>query len=118
MQLYWRLVRDGRVSVWPKALLLLSVLYVLSPVDIIPDVIPFVGEVDDLVVVIAACRLFIYLCPPDVVREHVRRIDAGASTDPPVRNMVTFVRHLDPLTPHPLPVGEGARGFPLLSGEG
>ena len=78
VQLYWRLVRDGRVSVWPKALLLLSFLYVLSPVDLIPDVIPFVGEIDDLVVVIAACRLFIYLCPPDVVREHVHRIDAGA----------------------------------------
>ena len=78
VQLYWRLLRDGRVSVWPKALLLLSFLYVLSPVDIIPDVIPFVGEVDDLVVLIVACRLFMYLCPPDVVREHVHRIDAGA----------------------------------------
>ena len=75
--LYWRLVRDGRVSVWPKALLLLSFLYVLSPLDFIPDVIPFVGEVDDLVVLIVACRLFIYLCPPEVVREHVRRIDSG-----------------------------------------
>ena len=78
VQLYWRLLRDGRVSVWPKALLLLSFLYVVSPVDIIPDVIPFVGEIDDLVVLIVACRLFMYLCPPDVVREHVRRIDAGA----------------------------------------
>jgi uncharacterized membrane protein YkvA (DUF1232 family) len=77
MRLYWRLLGDYRVSVWPKALLLLSFLYVLSPVDLIPDVIPFVGEVDDLVVLIVACRLFIYLCPPAAVREHVRRIDAG-----------------------------------------
>ena len=77
VQLYWRLLRDFRVSVWPKALLLLGVLYLLSPVDIIPDVVPFIGEVDDLVLLIVACRLFIYLCPPEVVREHVRRIDAG-----------------------------------------
>lgn len=77
VRLYWRLLTDGRVSVWPKALLLLSVLYVLSPLDFIPDVIPFIGEVDDLLVLIVACRLFMYLCPPDVVREHVRRIDAG-----------------------------------------
>ena len=77
VRLYWRLLRDRRVSVWPKALLVLSVLYVVSPVDLIPDAIPFVGELDDLVVVIAACRLFMYMCPPEVVREHVRQIDAG-----------------------------------------
>jgi len=78
VQLYWRLLRDGRVSIWPKALLLLSFLYLLSPVDIIPDVIPFIGGIDDLVLLIVVCRLFVYLCPPDVVREHVRRIDAEA----------------------------------------
>lgn len=77
VRLYWRLLGDRRVSLWPKALLLLSFLYVLSPIDLIPDVIPFIGEVDDLVLLIVACRLFIYLCPPEAVREHVRRIDAG-----------------------------------------
>ena len=76
-RLYWRLLCDRRVSPWPKALLVLSFLYVLSPVDFIPDAIPFFGEVDDLVVVMIACRLFIYLCPRDVVREHVSNIDAG-----------------------------------------
>jgi uncharacterized membrane protein YkvA (DUF1232 family) len=74
--LYWRLLRDGRVSIWPKALLAVGVLYVLSPIDLIPDVVPVIGEVDDLVVLILLCRLFVYLCPPEVVREHVRRIDA------------------------------------------
>jgi len=78
VRLYWRLLCDRRVSIWPKALLLLSVLYVLSPLDFIPDVIPLFGEIDDLVVVIVVCRLFVYLCPREVVREHVRMIDAGA----------------------------------------
>lgn len=77
VRLYWRLLWDRRVSIWPKALLIVSLLYVLSPIDFIPDVIPFVGELDDLVVVIAACRLFMYLCPREVVQEHVRRIGAG-----------------------------------------
>jgi uncharacterized membrane protein YkvA (DUF1232 family) len=76
IRLYWRLLGDQRVSIWPKALLALAVLYVLSPVDLVPDVIPFVGEIDDLVVLIAACRVFVYLCPPDVVQEHVQEIDA------------------------------------------
>ncbi|MFQ5665196.1 MAG: YkvA family protein [Candidatus Binatia bacterium] len=78
VQLYWRLLRDPRVSVWPKALLLLSVLYVLSPVDILPDVMPLLGQADDLVLVIVVCRLFMYMCPREVVQEHVRRIDAEA----------------------------------------
>jgi len=76
-RLYWRLLWDARVSIWPKALLVLSLLYVLSPVDIISDVIPFIGEIDDLVVVIIVCRLFMYMCPREAVQEHVARIAAG-----------------------------------------
>jgi uncharacterized membrane protein YkvA (DUF1232 family) len=76
--LYWRLLRDRRVSIWPKALLVLSVLYVVSPIDIIPDVIPFFGEVDDLVLLIVVCRLFMYMCPREVVQEHVHRIATAA----------------------------------------
>ena len=75
-RLYWRLLLDVRVSIWPKALLGAGAVYVLSPLDLIPDVVPVIGEVDDLVVLVLLCRLFVYLCPPEVVREHVRRIDA------------------------------------------
>jgi len=78
VRLYWRLLWDRRVSIWPKALLVLSIIYFVSPVDLIPDFIPFFGEVDDLIVLIAVCRLFIYFCPPEVVQEHVQRIDAGS----------------------------------------
>lgn len=77
VRLYWRLFRDRRVSIWPKALLLVSLLYLVSPVDIIPDLIPFVGEIDDLVLLIVVCRLFMYMCPREVVQEHVREIDAA-----------------------------------------
>jgi len=74
-RLYWRLLRDARVSIWPKALLVVGVLYVISPLDLIPDFILGIGEVDDLVVLIVLARVFIYLCPPEVVREHVGRLD-------------------------------------------
>jgi uncharacterized membrane protein YkvA (DUF1232 family) len=75
-RLYWRLLRDRRVSLWPKALLVLTFLYVVSPVDMIPEFVPLFGMMDDLVLVLLVTRLFIYLCPPAVVREHVRQIDA------------------------------------------
>ena len=77
VRLYWRLLWDRRVSVWPKALLVLGLAYVVSPIDLIPDLSPFIGEVDDLLLMIVVCRWFMYLCPREVVEEHVRRIGAG-----------------------------------------
>ena len=73
-RLYWRLFRDGRVSILPKALLVLTLFYVVSPLDVIPDFIPGIGEMDDVVVVLSGLWLFIRLCPPEVVRETVHDI--------------------------------------------
>ncbi len=78
VRLYWRLFRDRRVSVLAKALLVLTIAYVVWPFDLIPDVLPFIGEVDDLGVVLSGLWLFIRLCPPEVVLERVREI-SGAS---------------------------------------
>jgi uncharacterized membrane protein YkvA (DUF1232 family) len=76
IRLYWRLLRDRRVSFWPKALMVAALAYVVLPFDLIPDTLPIIGEVDDLVILIAAARWFIRLCPPDVVAEHVQTIGA------------------------------------------
>jgi uncharacterized membrane protein YkvA (DUF1232 family) len=75
-RLYWRLFRDRRVSILPKALLVLTLLYVISPVDIAPDFLPVIGEVDDFVVLLSGLWLFVRLCPPEVVRQTVRDITA------------------------------------------
>src|SRR5262245_55068738 len=74
IRLYWRLFRGPRVTIWPKAMLVGAFAYVILPFDLIPDVIPFVGEIDDLMIVILAARWFIQWCPPDVVHEHVEAI--------------------------------------------
>ena len=74
IRLYWRLFRDPRVSVLAKALLVATVAYVVWPLDIIPDFLPVIGEMDDLGIVIAGLWLFIRLCPPEVVLERVREI--------------------------------------------
>ena len=75
IRLYWRLFRDARVSLWPEALLVAALAYVALPFDLIPDAIPGVGEIDDLVILIAAARWFLQWCPADVVQEHARAID-------------------------------------------
>jgi uncharacterized membrane protein YkvA (DUF1232 family) len=75
-RLYWRLFRDPQVSVWPKLLLVGALAYVALPFDLVPDTLPLLGEIDDVVIVLAAARWFIDLCPPDVVWEHARTIGA------------------------------------------
>jgi|SRR5678815_2354283 uncharacterized membrane protein YkvA (DUF1232 family) len=76
IRLYWRLLHDARVSIWPKAMLVAALAYVVLPFDLVPDVIPFVGEVDDVVIVLVAARWFLDWCPPVVVREHAAALDA------------------------------------------
>jgi hypothetical protein len=44
-RLYWRLFRDRRVPILPEALLVLTVVYVVSPLDVIPDFIAVIDEI-------------------------------------------------------------------------
>jgi uncharacterized membrane protein YkvA (DUF1232 family) len=80
VRLYWRLFRDSRVSILAKAVLVLTLAYVIWPIDLLPDFMPVVGEVDDLGVVLGGLWLFIRLCPVEVVRERVREISTRART--------------------------------------
>jgi uncharacterized membrane protein YkvA (DUF1232 family) len=74
LRLYWRLFRDPRVSLWPKAMLVGALAYIVLPADLLPDVLPLLGQVDDLVILLVAARWFVRWCPPAVVREHVEAI--------------------------------------------
>jgi uncharacterized membrane protein YkvA (DUF1232 family) len=52
--------------------------YAISPVDPLPDlVIPLVGFIDDLFVLTMGLKYFLKKCPPDVVMEHVSQIERG-----------------------------------------
>jgi uncharacterized membrane protein YkvA (DUF1232 family) len=77
-KLFWRLFRDRRVTLLPKALLVLIGLYLFSPIDVVPDFVPVIGALDDVAVGLAGLWLFVQLCPPAVVREHVLRIAANS----------------------------------------
>lgn len=77
LKLFWRLTQDGRVSIWPKLLLILVLAYMFIPLDLLPDFLVGLGQVDDLVVLLLGLKGFIRLCPPEIVREHVQTIAAG-----------------------------------------
>ena len=51
VMLLGRLLKDARVPTAEKALFLGAIVYVISPLDLIPDILPFIGQVDDLYVV-------------------------------------------------------------------
>lgn len=72
--------RDPRVPWYAKALALAA--YALSPFDLIPDFIPVLGYLDDLIIVPAGIWLVIGLIPPAVLDEH-RKL-AEATRDQPV----------------------------------
>jgi uncharacterized membrane protein YkvA (DUF1232 family) len=76
VRLYWRLFRDRRVSILAKALLILTLGYLVWPFDLIPDFLPLIGEVDDVGIVLFGLWLFVRLCPPEVVRQRVEEISA------------------------------------------
>ena len=77
IRLFGRLLRDNRVSLRPKILLLALATYVLIPIDLVPDFLPVLGQIDDLALIFLGLQAFIRLCPQAVVREHVQAIAAG-----------------------------------------
>lgn len=85
LRLAWRLLRDPRVA--PRlsvAVPLLTLLYVVSPIDLLPDVLLGLGQIDDLGViglaVLMLTRVVPRLAPADVLREHRRAL--GLDGDP------------------------------------
>jgi uncharacterized membrane protein YkvA (DUF1232 family) len=69
-RLSWRLIREPRVPVFVKAVPALAALYLVSPLDIMPDVLPIMGQLDDLAIALMALQLFQRLCPPRAVEFH------------------------------------------------
>ena len=62
--------RDPRVPWHAKAVALFVTAYAFSPIDLIPDFVPILGYLDDLVIVPIGLWLAIRLIPPDILREH------------------------------------------------
>lgn len=78
----WLAARDPRTP-WPARLLgLLVAAYALSPIDLIPDFVPVLGLVDDLLLLPLGVWLFVRLVPEPLFREH--RVAAEAASERPV----------------------------------
>jgi uncharacterized membrane protein YkvA (DUF1232 family) len=70
LKLLWRLYGDGRVSRIDKALVLATIGYILMPLDLIPDFIPFLGQVDDIYLLALALDRLLNNAGIDVLLDH------------------------------------------------
>jgi uncharacterized membrane protein YkvA (DUF1232 family) len=102
-RLVWRLWRDGRVPGWIKLIPFAGLVYLLSPIDLIPDLmLPGLGQLDDLAIVLLAVKMFVDLSPPGIVREHLEEMlgRQGGSSGPDARTSEPYIdapyRIIDP----------------------
>ena len=65
----WFALRHPAAPAWLKWGTAAIVLYLISPIDLIPEAIPFLGVVDDLVLVPLAIRWLLKRLPPELVRD-------------------------------------------------
>ena len=86
----WLAARDRRCPWHARAVGLLVTAYALSPIDLIPDFIPVLGLLDDVVIVPAGLWLFVRLLPPGLFDEH-RAVAAAAAERPSSRWGVAIV---------------------------
>jgi uncharacterized membrane protein YkvA (DUF1232 family) len=70
LRLMGGLLTDPRVSALDKLLLGVAIAYVVAPIDLIPDFIPFLGQVDDVFIVVLALRRLISNAGMRVIRDH------------------------------------------------
>jgi len=81
--------RDPRVPWYAKALAIFVAAYALSPIDLIPDFVPVLGYLDDVILVPIGIWLVVRLIPAHVMAEH--RELAAAAHDRPVSRTAAAV---------------------------
>jgi len=82
--LTWKLMFDKRVPITAKLVPIAAVLYIFSPIDLIPDFLLGIGQLDDIGLLIAGIKTFEMMSPAEVVAEHreaLRRRRADEATD-------------------------------------
>ncbi len=82
--------RDPRVPWYTKALAIVIAGYALSPIDLIPDFIPVLGYLDDVILVPAGIWLVVRLIPSDIMAEH-RALAAAAQERPGSRTAAVVI---------------------------
>ncbi len=71
-RLVFKLMMDRRVPLWTKLIIPAGIVYLILPFDLLPDMVPALGRIDDLLAIIFSVGLFLALAPGKIVSEHIR----------------------------------------------
>jgi uncharacterized membrane protein YkvA (DUF1232 family) len=80
----WKLVRHRDTPRAPKLIALFVLAYALSPIDLIPDFIPVIGLLDDIILVPMGIALAVRLTPPHLWQARMAEAEASADKLPRV----------------------------------
>src|SRR5260221_14493284 len=75
LRLAWKLFRDDRVPRSVKAIPLLAILAVVSPLGWLLNLIPVIGQMGDLAVISLGVNTFVKAGPPELVHEHIAELN-------------------------------------------
>jgi len=82
-RLIWRLWQDSRVPIWLKLIPPATLVYLFLPLDLFPDPLLGLGQLDDLAVILLGLRLFVALAPKEVVHQHLLEMAGRWRMRPP-----------------------------------
>jgi uncharacterized membrane protein YkvA (DUF1232 family) len=77
-QLAGALFAEPRLPAFSRLVLMALVVYVALPIDIVPDFIPVLGQIDDVVMISLGAALIVRAMPQGVFEEHLSRLEAEA----------------------------------------
>jgi len=93
LRLAHALARDPRIPRRSKGILVVGGVYTVSPIDLVPGVIPVAGQVDDLYVLLTALQQAMRMAPRKVVDEHLSATGVSmAEIDADLANVRSLVR--------------------------
>jgi uncharacterized membrane protein YkvA (DUF1232 family) len=75
LRLAWRLFRDQRVSFVYKLIPTAALIYILSPIDFLPDWLIGAGQLDDLTLFVLSVQIFTRICPRAIVESILAGMD-------------------------------------------
>jgi uncharacterized membrane protein YkvA (DUF1232 family) len=75
-RLILRLLGDRRVPIWPKLIIPATIAYIVSPIDLLMDPMLGLGQLDDVAVLLIGLKLFVELCPTEIVRQHLEQLSS------------------------------------------
>jgi uncharacterized membrane protein YkvA (DUF1232 family) len=83
--------RDPRVPWYAKALAIAVAGYALSPIDLIPDFIPLIGYLDELILLPLGIWLVVSLIPPEIMDEYRAKADEAGQRPVSRAGMVAII---------------------------